>query len=533
MGRYGATAAPLAWRNPRLNDFALAQSIDFSGLADTAAMSAALEAKFPNFFNLGNVTLDTTNTLDGHPTMRVPAVHGNPYGEAAPFGVDYTRMWFRPAILVPADAASTGTITFGEVHDDPDYSTNFHGRYDLANSRWLVFNNNYVNGPSQSIAELKGTWVYPVYRFDSDGTAVLFLNGLPAQNFASSGVTQTFDTVSLFLQTTSQPFNIGLYEFAIGDNPYELADPGTYEPTITLEPAEWLVAASGTKQFAAFADGLPIAAASVTWGGTGGSVSAGGLYTAGAVEGVFAVTASYNGGDASAPIEVGDFTPADLSPWAWHDFDDLAGANDDPITEIEDKGGNPVRSLSGAQGVSSEPTLKTNVLNGHDVAEGDGANDFMRYTVGVPWEGRTTFFIGRMISVASGGDCIFAGAEGGTRIIERLTGWQLTQVNDEGGIATTVLGGDRTAWTVFALRYNSTTSLTVWRNNQQFDITLNGDQWDRSAISNHFLRFFSHESPSDNANAQIGPIVHDDSILSDADVARVRRWYNAYAGGVY
>jgi hypothetical protein len=157
----------------------------------------------------------------------------------------------------------------------------------------------------------------------------------------------------------------------------------------------------------------------------------------------------------------------------------------------------------------------------------------LRYTVTVPWEGRTTFAICRMISGSAGSTTTLAVAEGGVRIVERFADWSVIQVNDEGAIAQTALGGVRTDWTVFAIRFDSPTSLTIWRNDQRFDLTLNGQQWDRSAIASHFLRFLCHESTEDHANAQFGPIVHEDSILSDADVARVRRWYNAYAGGIY
>jgi hypothetical protein len=527
MGRYGARAETPAWRNPVVNAFALPQSIDFSGLADTAAMSAALEALFPTDFGLGNATLDTVNTLDGHPTMRIPVPSGFPYG-VAQLGQNYDRIWLRAGILIPADATATGELNLGDTNSYPSFSPYVVGKYDLANQRWEASVSSVDRvAVSQPLADIKGTWIYPLYRIDSDGTFVLFLNGLPA--FTSAVFTTgAFNAVSLESHTSAIPFNLGVLEYAVGDNPYNLPDPGSYEPTITLEPAEWLVAASGTKQFAAFADGIAIPATSVTWGGTGGTFDANGLYTAGAVEGVYAVTASFQGGEATAPIEVGDFVPEDLSPWAQHRFDDLAGANDDPIGIVPDVGGEPLRGLYGnADGDEKRPLLKTNVLNGHDVSEGDGVDDLLRMTVPVPWGARTTFIMGRMMSAEFLGKVVFALSGGYVRVAEASTGWQAVIFTSD----TIPLGGTRTDWTLFALRFNSPTSLTLWRDNQRFNITLIAAAYDDSPNSQ--LHDMHRHDTDDNAHSQIFDPVHYDTALSDADVARVRRYYNSVAGGIY
>lgn len=545
-GRYGgaawgrfATGIP-AWRNPSLNDFELSWSTDFTGLADDAALETELQAKFPTFYRAGSGTvLDTGTLLNGHPTAAITnQVGSSRYAERTTVET-YTRVWMRTAILVPSGAASLGLGFVGGVSNSPAYDPYHTPEYVTASDYWSLFGAEVAFQPQD---EIEGVWVYPVWRFDSDGTAVLFINGLPAGTVG--GMTAAALNNFFFNPDVGAggSFHVGLLAWAIGDNPYSLPDPATYQPAMALSPAEYLVAQSGTIQFAATADGLPVAADEMEWSATGGTIDEDGLFTAGASDGIFEVTVEHpSGATATAVVEVGDFDAktASPAPQAWNEVDLLALSADDPIETLSDD----VNSNDMSQATAgARPLFKDNVLNGKAVAESDGSDDYLHTVAGdPPWGVGTTFLVLRRLGAISSGvrQCLYATSAGAVRLLSSdggvREGWHLTITDNVVASAfEQYLGGDSTDWALITIRKVDADTLTVWFNDQQFNLSPTDvvDWFGGTSLGASVDSLFRH-STIDEGRGQCPIRAHWDESLSDAEVAERRRFFNAYYGGLY
>jgi hypothetical protein len=115
-------------------------------------------------------------------------------------------------------------------------------------------------------------------------------------------------------------------------------------------------------------------------------------------------------GRIAMPDIVASFDPGTLSPDAWLKGDAHVGANNDPVTTIENFGS----AADFVQATSAnKPTFKTNVVNGKAAFLFDGADDFMTSTLTGSPSRRTLFAVAVLDSPTTGHTILGSSSDGG------------------------------------------------------------------------------------------------------------------------
>jgi hypothetical protein len=150
-----------------------------------------------------------------------------------------------------------------------------------------------VVSPSSAVIEASGVLAFEVAALHQDGTSTI-----PSVSWSASGGTITADGLY------SAGGTAGTYEVVAVQQGGTLADNSTVTITaaqlqaVILTPSTASVATGGTQQFGVsgqWSDGST-AAPAVTYSATGGTITSGGLYTAGSTAGTFRVIARQQGG---------------------------------------------------------------------------------------------------------------------------------------------------------------------------------------------------------------------------------------------
>lgn len=206
--------------------------IDFSGLASTVAAMAALAALFPDSPDGAEGTLDDVITLGGHPTLRFAP--GETFYAEKILAAGVSRVWMRTAVWIPAatpaSAGPNALLTIGGATESNDYDPYYGPEYDLVGERWLGFEGFPGAAPvAQPISELAGTWKYPVFCMDVDGTLYFLKDGVLART-STGNKAIALDDLVCYLGTYDHDgllanINIGLIAFWTDESntdPYNL-----------------------------------------------------------------------------------------------------------------------------------------------------------------------------------------------------------------------------------------------------------------------------------------------------------------------
>lgn len=293
-------------------------------------------------------------------------------------------------------------------------------------------------------------------------------------------------------------------------------------------PTEALVAPLGTYQFTLLEHGTT--AAVQNWTCTGGTITATGLFTAGAVEGEYTVTGRTSQGTYTVPVEIATFSPLTafgVDLWSWCDVNAMGATEGVKLATIDDASGNGnhFRQFNGDP--LQYPTNRTNVLNGYAVAESDGINTQLDSLHETPAGARTWCAVIRLLSpLPRNGQVptLWTVANGNGRFYvngSHNAEWTWFPANSFDAVYP---AGDPLSWTVVTTRLTAVDSQQIQTNNNTaITFVPHSNVW--TGADGLTDRLFAHDE-QDRAKMQVALEGMITRAISDVEWRQLRRWLN-------
>lgn len=544
-GRPSVPGEGIPYDSPDFFPYTL-DTFDMGDYADTAAWVAAWTAKYDA--NTSSGVIDSEIQFNGRNTLRLAEKAGSAsmwgylYPETVPNKVRQ-KYWVRLSDTFEINDASTLVVHLAKLFNDSNtFDFGAEIDYQVDNQSFKDEGSGLIDTQRVwSLADLRGRWIPFFTELDNSDPANAIVRHLVGSTLIME---KTVDTGSATVGVEAIAWDFGLTGGVANPNNYiNIAQPeavdieaypnahtglGTVvdegaplvEPTQVF-PSEILIPQAETHQFSLRIDGVDTPADS--WEATGGTIDAGGLFTAGNADGEYTITATKDATEYTSTVEISDFDPqADVASLrSWVEVENSPGVDGEIIDELVDSSGNDCGYTEFQTG--RNPVFKANQCNGYAAVESDGIDDMMTSkNPPVPEGGaRSSYAVVRAI----GGEraAVFALFSGNSKLVrpDLNTQWQWFTFT---GVPLGVLARDD-RWYLFRYRLNSAESQEAAINGEAF-VEGAPIPWAWSGEGGRLNRILAH-STNDVSLSQFEGSADFAITVSDAEDRQIRRWLNA------